>query len=188
MEEQRKMPVPTMEELVRWHDQFARMLKPNEDGTKLFGVDGKRVIFLRRSSPCWVTLTDLPKLEDSLGYCIRPREDGSESCFRVDSLNGDYAYLNYAECDFVLGTNYYVIDEGYSSPSPGIRRVLFRVDDQKRHGFNAFEIGNIESDGRYQRIPVLYYKISPGRFEQLKNWRLSSNRWIRRIRAEREKQ
>ena len=67
-----KPQVPTLRELVSWHNQFGRMLKPNERKTKLFGVDGKEVKFLSRSPPDFFSFKDRTEGEDDRGsdQCI----------------------------------------------------------------------------------------------------------------------
>ena len=172
-----KPRVPSLRELIRWHNQFGRMLEPNERRTKLFGVDGKEVKFIERSKPdyFWIykNTTDLDKnyFDDPRGYCQVQRADGSESDFRLACPDGREGWLTYAECDLVLGSNYYVIDRSYSSPSPLIRKILFKADENRADDYNAFELGDIRGlIGEGYLTTVIYYKIPQQRFRELRDW------------------
>jgi hypothetical protein len=163
--------VPLLRELIRWHNQFGRMLKSNRDGTKLFGADDKEVRFISRSSPDSFHFKDrLEGIDDDLGYSVKVRADGSESSFRLHNPNGGWAFLTYAECDLVLGSNYYMIDDGYSSPGPRVRKVLFKANENMAHSYyNAFELGrSVIGDGI--RTAIIYYKIPKQRFMELRDF------------------
>jgi hypothetical protein len=187
-QEKFKPGVPSIRELIRWHNKFGRMLEPNEKGTKLFGVDGKEVEFTKRSfaksysfQPVW------EGYDTDLGYCHLKRKDGSECRFRVTS-SGDsvHEYLTYAECDLVLGSNYQVIDNNYSSPGPDIRKVLFHANYHMDLGdYNAFENGNWSSSGRDITLPVIYYRIPQQRFRELRDCQNNLARLVEAVREER---
>ncbi|MFH1638396.1 MAG: hypothetical protein ABIB71_08275 [Candidatus Woesearchaeota archaeon] len=160
---------PTIEELVKWHNQFGRLLEPNSKRTKLYGVDKKQVKYIERGPPSLIRVVSVPELgDDNQGYNHAERNDGSKSAFRFDSPDGWDVYLTYAECDLVLGTNYYLIDQGYSSPSPFIRKILFKAEASRADRYNAFEIGTPISGWKEVTVPIIYYRISQKRFRKLR--------------------
>lgn len=189
-QEEFKPRVPSIRELVEWHNRFGRMFKTNERRTKLFGVDGKKVSFTERSKPEYVTLierdSDGKLLDTPHGYSsVRKRADGSECWFRLADLGSEInVYLTYAECDLVLGSNYYLIDQSYSSPGPFIRKVLFKADQGRADKYNAFEIGTPVSCVDIT-IPVIYYRIPQQRFRKLRDYQTNLDALVEAVKAER---
>lgn len=184
-----KPTVPTIKELREWHNQFGRMLKPSRNGTELLGVDGKKVEFAERSRPKSFSFQPVWEGQDTdQGYCHFERKDNSRSSFRVTGPSGGMEYLTYPECDLVLGSNYYVIDQGYSSPGPEIRKILFHANYHMELGkYNAFEIGEWFSSAREITLPVVYYKISENRFRELRDYGTNLNHLVDAVKNERIK-
>ena len=186
--------VPAIKDLVRWSREFAVLLELNSERTKLYGADENAVDYLKRSSPEFILSSMRRDCEDDLsrdssGYCIRKRKDGSESVFRLKNPDNVWdEFLTYAECDLVLGSNYSLIDKGYSSPGPEIREQLFEVNAKVGGSdYNAFELGNpvTSFDFKYTIIPAVYYKISDERFKELKHYNFSLERHLDTVRQER---
>ena len=182
---------PTIEELVEWHNNFGRMLEPNKRRTKLFGVDGKEVKFMERSRPEYVTLSERDyngtRIDNNLGYSNKVRKNGSESDFRLATPDGRDVYLTYPETDLVLGSNYSMIDGGYASPSPFIRKILFKADQSKFEPYNAFEIGNpVNAENNAVRVPIIYYSIPEKRFRKLRNYGNNLDKLVEAVKLERE--
>lgn len=190
-QEQFKLRVPSIRELVKWHNQFGRILEPNQKGTKLFGVDGKEVEFIERSRPQHFYFRDREEgYEGNLGYSRFKRLDGSESDFRLDCPDGRQGFLTSAECDLVLGSNYHAIDQDYSSPGPRIRKIIFKANQHMApEYYNAFELGTSAShcgeDGGIT-TDIIYYKIPEKRFRELRDWKISLDSLVETVKGERE--
>jgi hypothetical protein len=191
--QEEKIKVPSIRKLVSWHNRFRRVLEPNKLRTKLFGVDGKEVEYTARSEPTYVTLRKLDfdgsRLDDKVGYCRKTRANGSESMFRLAVPEAGTTldtYLTYKECDLVLGSNYYVIDRGYSSPGPDIRQLLFKSSQGtlSDEDYNAVEIGIPRRD-EHTIIPVVYYRVSKQRFRELRDWNTNLANLIEAVKDER---
>src|SRR3989344_5993148 len=108
------------------------MLVPNQKGTKLFGADRKEVAFVKRSKPEILDFTSTLGGErfrdiedDQNGYSLaeRKEEQNFKGLYRLENPDGDggWVFLNEDESELVLGSNFYLIDTGYSSPGPEIR-------------------------------------------------------------------
>lgn len=160
---------PTREELLSWRNSFGRMLELNDNGTKLIGAKGKSVKILSRSKQDFISFFMRSEGEDSLGYSSQKRKDGKIGVFKVPTRNKYDMFLTEDESDYVLGSNYYVIDTGYSSPGANTRRVLFEAESKKPNQFNAFEIGNIII-GEPCRVPIIYYQIPEKQFAELRDY------------------
>jgi hypothetical protein len=162
--------VPTRRELSTWRNHFGRLLRPNQEGTKLFGVDSNCVPIIGRSPPKYVTFIDQDEDEEG-GFSSFKRRDGSRADFKLSHPTGNAldAYLTCEECDFVLGSNYRGIDESYSSPSAFIRKQVFAAEAERPDQYNAFELGGPVSSTNIVRVPVLYYKIPQKEFRRLRD-------------------
>ena len=152
----KEIRIPTIEELVQWHNDFGVLLERRETiyGVKICGVDGKDL-----EPEEILTLTTLNVLYDRKGdgYYHVIRGDGSESDFKLSLPDEKDAYLTYAEIDLVLGTNYFLMDKGYSSPSPQIRNIIFKVNSKKPKNFNAFQLyGCVRSICNGVNVSVVY--------------------------------
>ena len=192
-QEQFKPRVPSLRELTKWHNEFGRILKPNQKRTKLFGIDGKEVEFTERSMPQHLHFQNRIRdgerlLDNNLDYSHLIRTDGSRSDFRLDCPDGKWGFLTYAECDLVLGSNYYVIDESYSSPGPRIRKIVFKANEwMAKDYYNSFELG--ASFNEFEEgitTDIIYYKIPEQRFRELRDWKTSRDSLVNAVKGERK--
>jgi len=193
-EEKFKPKVPSVEELVKINQRFARLLEPDQNRTKLYGVDRKEVKAIERSRPdfCRIQIripSMLPGMTDSFtdeDYVIR--EDGSGASYYFDrlGLDGIGLYLTEAESQLVLGTNYTMIDTRYSSPSAEMRKILCGIEGRRADCYNAFEIGNIINSGEYAEVTFMHYKIPEKRFLGLSNTKSELSSLIKALEKERK--
>jgi hypothetical protein len=177
-EQEQKVIVPSIKELITWHNQFGRMLEPNGRRTKLYGVDGKEVRYIERSRPTYFWTTEMER--DSEGRCLE-----SIDTLRLNCPDGRKRNLTYPECDLVLGSNYHVIDQSYSSPSPRIRKIVFSADLKRPDKYNAFELGeDVNMQGEVLNT-IIYYRISHQRFRELRDYQTNIDSLVEAVKSER---